>query len=413
MKRPFLWVAGGFGAALGLLRLAAGNPPTPAPPRPFASRKPAGSVKAEGSPRWQLLWEQAAPGLHDLSLTDDARVIAWMDRGRVVRRLDPATGGVLWRTPPLPEFDALAAAPGGQVLLWKRYCAQRPSLSILDAATGLPGARRQSVSGAIWSVLVRSDGQGYLVGTGDRAVTEYALGTSAAPPMRRAVTGLPESLAMAEETQVAACGTWLRSGVCRLTTSMDWHFDGLDSARWYDVQLSADGSTLIALSAHGPRTSAASDPRLTLWDAATGQRLWERSVPGAEPRVRLSGDGSVVALTYAALSRYSTGDVMEKKLAIFDRSGNGIATEKGGAYLKPSLVAVSASGNRITVLDADRSLCTLDRLGRTVARLPLHDSINDGGREYSIREVRATADGQALLVYRGDGSLLYYHATAE
>ena len=224
------------------------------------------------------------------------------------------------------------------------------------------------------------------------------------------VPGLPESLAVASGKPVAACSMWLRAGVAGLTGTAQWRFEESDPARWFDVQLSADGGTLLAISQKGPRRAGrASETQIHVWDAPTGKLLWTAPLLGTSPVARIDATGSVIAVTYTVVAKYTTGDVLEAKLALFDRLGKTLAAPRGGAYLSPRLVALSASGNRVTVLDGDRSLCTLDTTGRTVARLPINTTENI----VSVRETLTTSDGSGLLLYRGDGVLEYYRATAE
>ncbi len=370
-------------------------------------RKPGG----DGKPRWTLRWQRPVPALDGFSLASDGSVIAWTDTQGRVRRLDSQTGRQLWRTQPLPGRDGLLAAPGGQVLVWKRFAPQRPEVLILDALLGDAGARTQKAPGAIWSVAVSGDGQTLLVGAGDRTLTRYPLGASTAAPQTLRVEGYPESLAVGDSGEHFACGTWLPSGVSGPKDT--WRHREPDPARWFDLQLSTDGSTLVALSRRGPRRRAsATDARLLVWDAQTGLRLWEQEITGGAARVRVSEDGGVVALSFVAVSHYSTGDLSERRLSLFARDGKRLSPDRGGSYLAPELVALSASGNRITVLDMDRSLCTLDRAGRTVARLPL--PLDPETRQpYSIRASQSSSDGQTLLMHRGDGTLALYQATAE
>jgi hypothetical protein len=330
----------------------------------------------------------------------------WQGR---VRRLDSTTGRQLWRTAPQAGIDRLAAAPGGQVLIWKNFAAMRPEVLVLNAITGSKGARTQRVTGAIWSVAVSPAGDAFFVGTGDHSVTRYPLGGALEPAQGLRVEGFPESLALGPNN-MAVCGTWLPSGV---SGPGGWRYRESDPARCFDVQLSADGSTLAALSFRGPRHhSRATEARLLAWDMASGKRLFEQAIDGKALRLRLSGDGGVIALSYVATAHYATGDTSERRLALFARDGRRIAPERGGSYLAPELVALSASGNRITVLDMDRSLCTLDRTGRTVDRLPLPLD-PETKQPYSIRATRSSDDGQVLLMYRGDGNLVLYAATAE
>ncbi|MGC4046741.1 MAG: hypothetical protein QM758_23355 [Armatimonas sp.] len=364
---------------------------------------------SDGKPRWTMVWERPAPSLLAFSLSPNGQTIAWLSEKGQVRRFHSETGDQLWRTPPISGMDSLAAAPGGQVLVWKRLAPQRAEIMILDAVSGISNARIQPISGPIWAVVVALDGKSYVVGAGDRSITRWALGGAASPPKTVHVEGYPETLALAQDGSFA-CGTWLPSGI---STSKGWRHRETDPARWFDVTLSADGNTLVALSRHGARRRAsASDPKLMVWDRPTGRLLWEQKIEGTEPRLLVSEDGGVIALSFVATTHYTTGDLSERRLSLFARNGSHLAPDRGGSYLAPELVALSASGNRITVLDMDRSLCTLDRAGRTVARLPLPLD-PDTNQPHPIRSTQSSADGQTLLLHRGDGNLALYRATAE
>jgi outer membrane protein assembly factor BamB len=362
----------------------------------------------DGKPRWRPLWTRPVPGLDTLSLAADGSTVAWRDARGVVRRIDGLTGTTLWQTPPQFEGARLLSAPGGRVIAWNPLRTGPHHMTILDGAAG--GGREVAVGEILWSVALSSDGTSLVAGTGQKGLVRIALGPNGASrtlPTR--LPGIPEALAARGGRLIASM--WLPSGLIAVeprTGKPFWRYVASDPARRYRVLLSADGSTLVTLSARGLRGTEAL--QLAVWSAPEGTLLFQTDIDGSEPQVRVSADGSRIALTCARTASYATGESREYKLTVFDRTGQRLVDGKGGQFFSPQLLALSASGARITVRDGDRAIYTLDARGRIVSRLALGD---EDATATAVRQTVATDDGMYLLVCRNDDQATLFQAVAE
>jgi hypothetical protein len=398
-----------------------------APPPPVAGHVPGG---------WSVAWTQPAPGLIAMDLSSDGRGITWVDDKGVVRLVDAASARTLWRTRPLPGVNVVAAVPGAEgasaaVLAYSRLNPSAAHFYVLPrAAAGAAAQATQEaarrVDGAVWDIAVSFGGEHALIGTGRRSLYILPLrGRSAAlvaeggaqSPRRLMKTwqapGIPGSLAITDAEPLALAATWHEAGVSAysLDGSPRWRHDEADAARLYQVRVSADGKTAVAVSARAPRESGV---RLHVWDADSGENLFVADLPGANhPRVLVSADGNCVAVTYLRMTHYRTGDVTEHRLAAWDRAGRPLFKEKGGSgFFSPDdIVALSKDGERITVQDRRRNLLyTLDARGNFVHQMRLPAAVSKTPRVPPpaaplLRQTVATPDGAFLLVHRGDGQI--------
>jgi hypothetical protein len=346
-----------------------------------------------------------------LNRAPDGSSVAWVDQGGSVRRVQSASGKTLWQTPPLPAVNQVRVGPTGVVLAFSRLNPANPSVRILDSAVGDRKSALVPVEGAVWDAELAPDGSKALVGTGQSCLYLIPMRSDAVwPGVPSRLSGIPDSISVAANEPLALFGTWQDGGVCAwgLDRTPRWRHQERAVDRVYTVRLSADGSTAVAVSAQGPRRQNA---RLTVWDAHAGGLLWIEDLDGSDPRVSVSANGHFIAVTYAHISAYNSGDAVERKVALFDRGGRRLFNDKGGVFFSPELVCLSADGARITVRDAAGNIWTLDNRGRTVARLhPPADPAT--GATPALRQVAATENGAYLLVYRSDGSLTLYKAAA-
>lgn len=362
--------------------------PLPAPHQPAL-----GTVSAQsGKPRWKPLWSVSANHATKIRLAPDGNV-ACLFSDSTVCLLRERDGLAAWKSQPLLLARELVAARGGVVLAYSPHNPSLPKVWVLRGKnvpiSALPA------DGAVWSATTTLDGELALIGTGTGTVTQYALATQK-PPQVWQIGARPEFLATSTDGTDALVGTWLPAGVRRLG---GWTYLDSDPARWQEIQVSADGATAVALSGHGPRRSEKL-LHLAIYAPDTGIRLWETDLFGRQPKVLLSADGQRIALSYLA----DTARGEELRLRILDRSGAPLCEEKGGRFLSPRLAAISAEGQRITVLDGDRALFVLDSQGNTRWRLAFENPA-------PIVETFSSPDGTYLLLVRADDTLTLYKAT--
>ena len=398
MWRRLLLLGGGGLLALalgvGLGRLRAPRPL--APPQqtilPMPTPLPLlAQGQGDNRPRWKARWSRALPSPLSLSLAPDGGV-ALLTAQKQVQSLDAQTGAALWSSPPLLLANRVAAVRGGRVLAGALYNPAVQKVWSLHPKTGQPSAF--ALPGTLWSLMATPDGNRAFFGTSANQVIAFSL-VAPQRPLTWNISALPETLALSTDGSAALTGTWLPAGVRRLG---GWAYGDSDPARWQDVQVSADGATAVSLSGRLPRRSQ-KDLQLTGYDMDSGMRLWEKRIPGKQARVAVAADGQRIALTYL----FETQRGGEARLLLLNRDGTPRGEEKGGRFLLPRLAALSALGERVTVLDGDRALFVLDGDGKTRWRLALP-------RAAPIQETLSTTDGAFLLLVRTDGTLTLYEA---
>ena len=421
-----LLLLGACALALGVLARYF-NSPTPAVADVLPGREPTLTPTGNGRLRWEAVWTQVVPNLTDAALASDGSNVAWVDTQGAVRRIATDTHRTVWQTPPLPRMDTVQVTPQGTVIAYSRLNPGQTSLRILDSVQGMQRSVLLPVQGAIWSVGLTPDGTKAVVGTGAALLYLFPLqqkNVFAGTPVT--LPGIPESLDVASATSpknmnttkpnniaapLAVMGTWQDGGVCAwgLDQTPKWRHDEATSDYSYSVMVSEDGSTVVATAARGPYHTEA---RLHAWDAHTGRLLFIEDLHGSCPKAAVSGNGQKIAVTYhhtlpGNAPDAQNGDTPDRKLMLFDRTGQRLFEEKGGVFFAPELVGLSKDGTRLLVRDPQGTIWTLDSQGRTVARLTAPDKSGE------LRRVIPTRDGNFLLTYRGDGSLTLYRAMAQ
>lgn len=398
-------ILGGLALLMGVaLRLSTAPSPAIADPSPEVGQE-LPTPPDNSRPRWETLWTRPTPNLASLSLAPDGSSVAWVDRRGSVRRIQAATGKTLWQTEALAGINRLCIGPQGAVLAYSRMNPTQASVRILDPVVGAEKSALVPVDSAVWLAQLSGDGQKAIVGTGRASLYFIPMRRDAVvngPSVR--LPGIPESVDVAAGEPIALLGTWREGGICAwgLDRSPRWQRAESQTSRTYEVQISADGTTAVAVSAEGPRRESA---RLHAWDARTGELLWIEDLGGSSPKVRVSANGKYIAVSYSRVADYSNGSKVERKVALFERDGRRRFEERGGIYFSPEVVCLSANGDRLTVRDQSGMLWTLDRDGRTVARLRLPKDEKDRTSTPAIRDILATDDGAYLLVQRADDQI--------
>lgn len=399
--------------------------PTPAAANVFPDlTTPTLTPTGNGHLRWEAVWTQDAPNLTDVVLATNGDSVVWVDTAGSIRRIDTASRRILWQTAPLPGVNTVRMGSQGTVLAYSRLNPANNIVRVLDATLGQQKSFQVPVQGAVWSAAITPDGTQAVIGTGNALLYCFPLGNNTTSPgLPISLPGIPDTVDIATlkasttgtkgnttET-VALLGTWQDGGVCA------WGLDRLP--RWrheermpdysYNVVLSQDGSTAVAVASRGPRHESA---RLHVWDMSSGDLLFIEDLHGFAPKVAVSANGQQIAVTYSRTDGQETGiapsdsNNVEHKVMLFDRTGRKLFEEKGGVFFAPDLVGLSADGTRLMVRDPHGTLWTLDNKGRTIARLPFQ------GKTGQLSRVLTSQDGKYVLLYQSDGKLSLYHATA-
>ena len=356
----------------------------------------------DGRPRWRPRWTSPIRGLVDGSLSPDGSTFAWIDSLGRISWIDMATGKTLVRRPPLRGVDRLVVDNRGTVVAWTRLNPGRTSLAIVRPVEAPPLGR--DLARPLWSVALDSTRQAVWVGTGDRALHWVPLDSG---PMRRTeLPGIPERLAANQGGVVAAL--WLESGICGLDSrgAIRWRMDGDHRARRWSPIVGVGGNQVYALSWRGPQRT---EWRLTRVDTVSGRLQWELPIDGAEVSALCSADGERIAVATSQPARTPDG-LGQRKLHMVGSDGKWLFRDKGSAVFQPVLAAVSVRGERITVVDGDRGISTLDRNGQTIARRIGLPGKRENGRPAQVEAVISSADGRRMLLLRADQRLTAYES---
>lgn len=134
--------------------------------------------------------------------------------------------------------------------------------------------------------------------------------------------------------------------------------------------------------------------------SAKNERLWSAPRPGRSPRVRVSLDGSAVLLAYEHKVEHRLQSRFERRLAYFGGTNNASWT-KGGAFNAPLCVAIDKAGDRVVVLDIQRST--------EKPRFRLYGERGERRWLYTCEApvliATGSTEGRHIAVYRGDGVL--------
>lgn len=401
-------VLGGAAVAAGVLAKGmrqrpalAGSPslqsPNPVPDPPVEER-------SDGRPRWKPRWTIPARSWKAGSLSPDGRTLAWVDSLGRLTWVDTSTGKEFSRGPAIRGAERLLVDNRGVVVAWAGLNPGRTGVWILRPVDAPPV--RRDLGAALWSAVLDPRGTGVWVGTGDSRLHWVPLDGGTVQSSQ--VPGIADGLVATPSGVVASL--WLESGICAVdpTGNVRWRLKSDDRARRWRPMASGDGRIVLALSSTGPQRR---DWRVERLDPVAGTQQWAKPLSGTVAEAMLAQDGgrlAIVAVSAAGAGR----DGGQRKLHMLDDQGNWLFHDKGSAVFEPRLAAISVRGERITVLDGERGIMSLDRSGRTIARRIGLPGAKEGGKPAPVESVLATADGRRMVLVRGDGRITGYESVA-
>jgi outer membrane protein assembly factor BamB len=358
-------------AALLLGRGAAGDPPEPL----------------------HSAWEVTARRVIHLAISPDGTRVATLDLdGRV--RCYNERGHLLWNAH-APDAERLALADGGRLVA--AYAIDQPLATTvhLFGPTGEPEPDLES-DVAVSLIQMTRDGAQVVVASGDR-IRWFRRARSGWRTFDLPGGGPVRQLQFApgNTLYVAARGDGIRR--VRSDGRVLWRLTG-EGGRAATISTAVDGQLLASASpVDGPTEAIA----LQLHDAG-GRLIWETTVPGRTPRVRLAAGGSALLLAYEQPQVHQLATRYERRLAYLPvASGGAVRWTKGGALTDPLFAAAGADGRFVVSLDYERRAAT--------ANLRLLDERGNRRWVYPcpalVRILASSADGTDLAAYRADGVL--------
>lgn len=358
---------------------------------------------------WEPVWAADAPELADMAMAPDGGSVVWVAGGGVVRRLSGDTARTLWQTPPYSGMNRVRVNQDGMALVFSTGRPGRNAVRLLDADQGAGRSALALVDGTITSAELTQNGDRALIGVSNARVYVLSMQSS------RAVLGNPIVL----PSEPVAVTSFMDA------TNAPQALCGTQTGALLTWQLRQEGATPVSLtppsgqpvarivsSTDGNLTAVAYAPvgshpaRLELWDHAEKKRLWSVPLAGVPQRLQMSEDARVISVNFTR----SEADQTERKVTLYDRSGKQLFAERGGLSFSPDVVAISASGDCLTVRDPAGNLWLLDNGGHTVGRL--RAPADTAGRPLHLSRALATPDGRYLLLHYvgalGDGHLMLY-----
>jgi outer membrane protein assembly factor BamB len=401
----------------GLLRQIADQPARAMQPDPLPSAPAPSLPPTTGTNRlWKERWRVPMPVSRTYSLAQNGKTLAGVDAQGHITALNLSTGKNLWETPILPRVNRLLATNMGDVAAWSHLNPQHPELHFLNATKGSGDAVTVPTQGAIWAVADTPTGEHVFVGTGKKEIrrvtntTQKKLQAAApgiAPPPdahgKKAAwrttsvwttDGIPQSIVPTSTRLLVS--TWLPSGLSA------WEWNGMP--QWgmpyprHDSQqhfLSQDGKTLVLLS---QKRTYPYPAEIRVMESETRKLLWAMGLSGEKITVLVSGTGEMIAVSSEKKQPDSS---IERKLQILDREGKPLFPEKGGRFLSPQLVSLSADGTRLTVYDTTRhGLFTLNEKGKMIGFFPL--------LETPVQQLLSPPSCKQLVVVYTDNTVGFY-----
>ncbi|MCL6518253.1 MAG: WD40 repeat domain-containing protein [Armatimonadetes bacterium] len=336
-----------------------------------------------------LIWKRPIKPPVSLTIAPGGNYFGTVDTEGNVRFYNK-NARLIWQKKIEGATDALIAQNGSSLLVYTKLDPTRTTVHYFRLNNNLYW--RHDVSGSIWSAAVSPNGDYVAVGTGKCYLYLYPPYPIRPRWRRWRLEGIVHSLTFTPDSQRIVAGTWQKSAIAcyDLKSKLLWRY-GHYNDRQYDLQVSADGNTILGVqpgSQHRPVTE------VCLWNTQ-GRLLWRQKVEGFEPFARVSPRSQYVAISFAKYLSRSRSHMLERKIKVYSAKGN-LLWEKGGLFFSPRLVAISPTGSSVIASDGKSSLYNIQSDGKIRSKLTL------GG---VIRTCIPSNDCRQILIYCGDGWL--------
>ena len=370
---------------------------------------------APDSPTIKSTWSIILGGYQSASFSPDndyfslvgnpaGTVSLWRREGKyvIIGDKNESRPSLLWSLKLPGTTNAVVAPNGKAVIAFAGKDPTRPSITVVKG-THREGVYTIPLDGAIWDAKISGNGRYGAVVTGAHSLYVFDL-TAYPRSTRYPLVGTGNSVSISNDGTFVASGTWDFSGVSCITTKGQslWQYqDGGDkpvSNRLFETQIATKSPYILGVSYANVRQSNAT---VYLWDkAGNGQPLWTHTldVDDSDPRVKISADGSHVALVYTHKIMHGEQSLRVQQLMLLDRKNRPLwSSPKGGPLMQLDLVSISPDGNTVTARDGQRALYNFDADGRiSAAKMDMNALIQD---------TVASDDGRYVLVHTDDGKL--------
>jgi len=349
-------------------------------------------------------WKKTIPGYHSSSLSPEADYAAVIsgDKPTVTLYRLGATVTPSWGEKVDGATRVAVSTNARNVLVYTTWNPVKRTLTILKGSDGSILSQK-TLDGAIWDVSISTDGCFASVVTGNHSLYMVTLGNQ--PEFNRwDLDGIGNTVAFTRNSEGVIAGTWDESGVSCYTRAGDtqWQYPVRDEDRrnlmnrLFEAHVADNGEYVLGMSYANIRQG---DGTLYLWrNDGSGVPLWTRELGDDTfyPKAQITADGKFIAVSYLRLITRKNTSIQERRIMVLDDENN-ILWDKGGLLLAPELISLAPDGHRVTVSNGQNTLYHLSGNG--------HITPATWTAPGMIRDTQASADGNFLLVYSGDGTL--------
>lgn len=325
--------------------------------------------RADGRPRWKMVRTLSVGPVW--SASPDGKYIATIDDQRL--RITTALAGPVLHHVAIPITAHDLIVTKSAVICFKRLDPAATEVAVLDIKSG--SWKRFDTSASIWQMTPDASGDGIWMSCGDHSVRHYPNVLSGPIGMTKLeIPGYGGTLSAHPKGCIVS--EVLPSGVTAVSndTTIRWHIDEENPKRVSRVLTTQSGPVFL----DSTERSKPDDHTITKISGSTGAPIWEVRHSAKIVSVGVDQKSGMLAVSVGI-----QGARIPAKLFVYDATGLPVIDGRGSGYFSPTLVGITESGHRITVIDGNRGLTTLSDNGSTLARriqMPGVPMVNHGSQ---------------------------------
>ncbi len=360
-------------------------------PGSYNTTKDASKAQAAGSREvgeMNEIWQRVTRTPAFLTSSIDGKFIITVDNDGTLRCFGE-NGRVVWKLV-IPGVDRVAAASDGSAVAYSFLNPVDSTAYFISSEGKL--LWKHKTAGAIWSGSASSKVGQFAVGTGEKYVYIYTISARSHRYRRWKIPGAPCTVGFTRDGESVVVGTWQNSGVGRFTLTgrqLAWRAGMSD--RLHSIETYAEGDGLLVTAR--PNKDA---PKCTIYLKDESLRdYWVREFNDYKVTADACTESDCVAVGFQRPITHGGKDVLENRIALYDRRGNE-RWEKGGMFGKWNLLQVCSNG-QVLVYDGS-SVYLIGRTGNVLLKKQLPGTIHAFARSPMRNRIAlALSNGQISL----------------